>query len=93
MLQAAGIAAHVSSNMEDIAHDRHLRERGTVVDVEDTAGHQRAALKAPIRFSKSEIGMTRGTPQLGEDEDYVFGELLGLSCEERQDLIDQQVIY
>ena len=93
MLQAAGIAAHVSCNMEDIAHDRHLRARGTVVDVEDTTGHQRAALKVPIRFSKSDVGMTRGTPRLGEDENYVFGELLGLSGEERQSLIDQQVIY
>ncbi|MDH2352260.1 CoA transferase [Bradyrhizobium sp. SSUT112] len=93
MLQAAGIAAHVSCNMEDIAHDRHLRERGTVVDVQDTTGHRRAAVKVPIRFSKSDAGMTRGTPRLGEDEDYVFGELLGLSSEERQGLIDQQVIY
>jgi crotonobetainyl-CoA:carnitine CoA-transferase CaiB-like acyl-CoA transferase len=93
MLQAAGIAAHVSCSMEDIAHDRHLRERGTVVDVQDTTDHRRAAVKVPIRFSKSDAGMTRGTPRLGEDEDYVFGELLGLSSEERQGLIDQQVIY
>ena len=92
-LQAAGIAAHVSCDMEDIAHDRHLRERGTVIVVADTAGRERAALKAPIRFSKSDVGMTRGTPRLGEDEDYVFGELLGLSRDDRQGLIDQQVIY
>jgi crotonobetainyl-CoA:carnitine CoA-transferase CaiB-like acyl-CoA transferase len=50
-------------------------------------------VKVPIRFSKSDAGMTRGTPRLGEDEDYVFGELLGLSREERRSLIDQQVIY
>ncbi|MDA9404465.1 CaiB/BaiF CoA transferase family protein [Bradyrhizobium sp. CCBAU 45389] len=93
MLQAAGIAAHVSCNMEDIAHDRHLRARGAVIDVEDGTGHRRAALKAPIRFSRSDVGMTRGTPRLGEDEDYVFGELLDLSREERQSLMDQQVIY
>ncbi|QOG22000.1 MULTISPECIES: CaiB/BaiF CoA transferase family protein [Bradyrhizobium] len=93
MLQAAGIAAHVSCNMEDIAHDRHLRARGTVVDVEDTTGRSRAALKAPIRFSRSEVGMARGTPRLGEDEDYVFSELLGLSHAERDSLIEQRVIY
>jgi crotonobetainyl-CoA:carnitine CoA-transferase CaiB-like acyl-CoA transferase len=92
-LQAVGVAAHLSCNMQDIAHDAHLRDRGTVVDVEDTAGHRRAALRAPIRFSRSEVGMERGTPRLGEDEDYVFGELLGLSREERQSLMDQRVIY
>jgi crotonobetainyl-CoA:carnitine CoA-transferase CaiB-like acyl-CoA transferase len=79
--------------MQDIAEDEHLRDRGIVVDVEDTDGRRRAALHAPIRFSRSEVGMERGTPRLGEDEDYVFGDLLGLSAEERQSLIDQRVIY
>jgi crotonobetainyl-CoA:carnitine CoA-transferase CaiB-like acyl-CoA transferase len=91
-LQDVGVAAHLSCNMQDIAQDRHLRERGTVVDV-DMDGHKRAALRAPIRFSRSEVGMQRGTPRLGEDEDYVFGDLLGLSREERQSLTEQRVIY
>jgi crotonobetainyl-CoA:carnitine CoA-transferase CaiB-like acyl-CoA transferase len=93
MLQDVGISAHLSCNMQDIAQDRHLRERGTVVDVEDMDGCKRAALRAPIRFSRSEVGMQRGTPRLGEDEDYVFGDLLGLSREERQSLTEQRVIY
>jgi crotonobetainyl-CoA:carnitine CoA-transferase CaiB-like acyl-CoA transferase len=92
-LQDIGVAAHVSCNMRDIAEDQHLRVRGTVVDVEDADGRRRAALHAPIRFSTSDVGIERGTPRLGEDEDYVFGDLLGLSSEERQSLIDQRVIY
>ncbi len=92
-LQEIGIPAHVSCNMQDIVRDRHLRDRGTIVDIEDSTGQQRAALKAPIRFSSADVGMERGTPQLGEDEDYVFGELLGLSREERQSLMDRRVIY
>ena len=92
-LQAIGIAAHLSCNMRDIAEDRHLRERGVVVDVADTEGNKRAALHVPIRFADAEVGIARGTPQLGEDEDYVFGDLLGLSPEERRSLVDQQVIY
>jgi crotonobetainyl-CoA:carnitine CoA-transferase CaiB-like acyl-CoA transferase len=92
-LQKAGIAAHLSCNMRDIADDKHLRDRGIIVDVSDLEGQRRAALKAPIRFSRSQIGMERGTPRLGEDEDYVFGELLSMSTEERQSLIEQQVIY
>jgi crotonobetainyl-CoA:carnitine CoA-transferase CaiB-like acyl-CoA transferase len=92
-LQNIGIAAHLSCSMQDIARDQHLRDRGTVVDVEDADGHRRAALRAPIRFSRSEVGMARGTPRLGEDEDYVFGDLLGLSNEERRSLMDQRVIY
>jgi crotonobetainyl-CoA:carnitine CoA-transferase CaiB-like acyl-CoA transferase len=79
--------------MHDIADDQHLRDRGVIVDVSDSEGQRRAALRAPIRFSRSDVGMERGTPRLGEDEDYVFGELLNMSVEERQGLIDQQVIY
>jgi len=32
------------------------------------------------------------TPKLGQDEDYVFGELLGLTCEQRADLERREVI-
>jgi crotonobetainyl-CoA:carnitine CoA-transferase CaiB-like acyl-CoA transferase len=92
-LQEIGIAAHISCDMGDIAADTHLRQRGVVVDVDDNEGRRRAALGVPIRFSKSQAGMERGTPRLGEDEDYVFGELLGLSAEDRKTLMDQQVIY
>jgi crotonobetainyl-CoA:carnitine CoA-transferase CaiB-like acyl-CoA transferase len=92
-LQEIGIAAHLSCNMRDIADDKHLRERGVVVDVDDTEGSKRAALRVPIRFGNAEVGIARGTPRLGEDEDYVFGDLLGLSTEERRTLADQQVIY
>jgi crotonobetainyl-CoA:carnitine CoA-transferase CaiB-like acyl-CoA transferase len=92
-LQKIGIAAHISSDMRDIAADAHLRQRGIVVDVDDNEGRRRAALGVPIRFSKSQAGLERGTPRLGEDEDYVFGELLGLTAEDRKTLMDQQVIY
>lgn len=92
-LQEIGIAAHISCDMRDIAADAHLRQRGVVVDVDDSEGRQRAALNVPIRFSKSEVGLQRGTPRLGEDEDYVFGDLLGLTAEDRKTLMDQQVIY
>ena len=57
-------------------------------------GKQRAAVGVPMRLSKgAEIGIHRGTPRLGEDEDYVFGELLGISRTERQALEEAEVIY
>jgi crotonobetainyl-CoA:carnitine CoA-transferase CaiB-like acyl-CoA transferase len=47
-----------------------------------------------MRLSKgADIGIARGTPKLGEHEDYVYGELLGMSQAERQALQDEQVIY
>ncbi|GGF51351.1 CoA transferase [Azorhizobium oxalatiphilum] len=92
-LQAAGIAASLSATTADLARDVHLRDRGTIVDVHDADGKTRAALSVPIRFSRSEAGLARGTPMLGEDEDYVFGELLGMNAAARSELIESQVIY
>lgn len=92
-LQAVGVAAHVSWNMQDIADDPHLLERGTLTPVHDPAVPDRLAVGAPARFSRtSDVGIRRSTPELGQDEDYVFGELLGLTRSQRTDLEDREVI-
>jgi crotonobetainyl-CoA:carnitine CoA-transferase CaiB-like acyl-CoA transferase len=92
-LQQAGVPAHLSWNMRDITEDKHLRARKMVVDVHDSAGNTRAAISVPMRLSKSETGMDRGTPELGCGEDYVYGDLLGMSTRERAALAEEQVIY
>ena len=93
-LQGHGIPAHVSWTTEDIAADPHLRARKAIVDVAEPDGRIRAAIGVPIRFcDTSDVGITRGTPRLGEDEAYVFGELLGIGSAERQRLADAQIIY
>jgi benzylsuccinate CoA-transferase BbsF subunit len=92
-LQAAGVCAHVSWTMQDIADDAHLRERGAVIGVSAPGIAPRPAVGAPARFAKtSDVGIRRLTPELGQDEDYVFGELLGLGAEQRADLQAREVI-
>lgn len=93
-LQAAGIAAHASWTTPEIASDPHLRTRRAIVDVHEPDGKQRAAVGVPMRLSKgSEIGIARGTPKLGEHEDYVYGELLEMTNAERRALQNEEVIY
>lgn len=92
-LQGAGVCAHVSWSMQDIARDPHLRARGATTEVSAPNIPLRLAVGAPARFSKtSEVGIRRLTPALGQDEDYVFGELLGLSSAQRADLERREVI-
>ena len=94
VLQRAGIAAHASWTTPEIAGDAHLRERRAIVEVAEPDGKLRAAVGVPMRLSKgADIGIHRGTPKLGEDEEYVYGEMLGLSREERRSLEEAQVIY
>jgi len=93
-LQAAGVAAHASWTTPELAADPHLHSRNAIVDVAEPDGTIRAAVGVPMCLSKgAEIGIHRGTPKLGEHEDYVYGELLGLSRSERQALEDAEVIY
>jgi benzylsuccinate CoA-transferase BbsF subunit len=92
-LQRAGICAHVSWNMQDIARDPHLRARGATTEVSAPDIPARLAVGAPARFSKTQdVGIRRLTPALGQDEEYVFGELLGLSSAQRADLEHREVI-
>ncbi len=93
-LQAAGIAAHASWTTPELAADPHLGARRAIVEVAEPDGTRRAAVGVPMRLSKGpEIGIDRGTPRLGEHEDYVYGELLGMSRAERTSLEDAEVIY
>lgn len=93
-LQAAGIGAHASWTTPEIAADAHLRQRGAIVEVAEPDGTPRAAVGVPMRLSKGlEIGIHAGTPRLGEHEDFVYGELLGMGRAERRRLEDAQVIY
>lgn len=93
-LQSAGLCAHVSWNMQDVADDAHLHQRGFLTEVEAPGIPKRLAAASPARFSRSsEVGLRRLTPELGQDEDYVFGELLGLSSCQRQALEASEVIF
>jgi len=92
-LQRAGVCAHVSWSTLDLARDPHLRVRGATTEVSAPGIPPRLAVGAPARFSKTnDIGIRRLTPALGQDEDYVFGELLGLSAGQRADLERREVI-
>jgi crotonobetainyl-CoA:carnitine CoA-transferase CaiB-like acyl-CoA transferase len=92
-LQQAGVCAHVSWNMQDVASDPHLRARRAVVEVSAPDIPPRMAVGAPARFDRTdEVGIRRLTPALGQDEDYVFGELLGLSSAQRAELESREVI-
>ena len=92
-LQQAGVAAHVSWTMQDVADDAHLKARGAVTEVSDAKIPPRLVVGAPARFSETtDVGIHRLTPELGQDEDYVFGELLGLSSAQRVELEAREVI-
>lgn len=93
-LQEKNVPAHVSWNMQDIADDKHLRQRRAVVDVADEKIPKRPVVGQMASFSNTNnVGLRRLTPELGEDEDYVFGELLKLTRSQRDDFEEREVIF
>jgi len=94
ILQKAGVAAAPVMDGIDHLNDPHLNERGTFqkVDREVTGTHRLPIPTSPMRFSKCPISIRRPAPTLGEHNEYVYGELLGMSKGEVQALYDEQII-
>jgi len=93
VLQADGVAAFPSYTAQDIVDDPHLNERGTIKSMVGPEGESRQVVGPPWRFSRTPAKLEGWTPKLGEHNHYVFGELLGLSREEIEELVAAKVIY
>jgi crotonobetainyl-CoA:carnitine CoA-transferase CaiB-like acyl-CoA transferase len=92
-LQEKGVSAHVSWDMQDVAVDPHLLERQTLMPVSAPGMPDRLVVGSPARFSASpDVGIRRLTPELGQDEEYVFGQLLGMSSAQRTELESREII-
>ncbi|MFC2070820.1 CaiB/BaiF CoA transferase family protein [Chloroflexota bacterium] len=93
ILQAAGVMAGATLDLGEVANDPHLRERGILVDMEHPKMGKATLASLPWKLSDIPKGNYQFPPLLGEHNDYVFGELLGLSKEEIKRLEEEKVIY
>jgi len=82
MLQRAGVAAMPAFDSEELFTDPHCKERNVFVPTEHATEGRLYAVAPPWKFSKTPAQVTKAAPQLGEDNDYVLRELLGLSQKE-----------
>ena len=92
-LQKAGIAAGVAQNAEDLfERDRQLAERGFFEEVEHFEKGTEIATGVPLGLTGTPGRTTRTGVALGQDNDYVFGELLGLSPQEIRECVEAGAI-
>jgi len=92
-LQRAGIAAGVAQTAEDLfERDPQLAERGFFEEVEHFEKGKEIATGVPLGLTGTPGRTTRSGVALGQDNDYVFGELLGLSPQEIREHIEAGVI-
>ncbi len=93
ILQKAGVAATPSFSADDIFGNPHLAERQfTEILVHSEVGAH-VTILPPWRLSATPQQVVRDAPCLGEHNQYVYGELLGMSDKEIQELTEEEVIY
>ena len=92
-LQRAGTPAAPSLSVDQLWRSPHLRERGFFHSFRNQEGKGYELPGAPWRFDGELEGEMAPQPLRGEHNEYVFGELLGLSDAEIEKLVEEQVIY
>lgn len=93
LLQDQGIAAMPSFSAEDLFSNPHLQERGAITETVHPVLGTRKAIAPPWKMSATPASIVRTAPLLGEDNQYVLCDLLGLSEDEVQRLVEAQVVY
>jgi crotonobetainyl-CoA:carnitine CoA-transferase CaiB-like acyl-CoA transferase len=85
-LRGAGVRAAPVLSISELFTDPQLAHRGMWPSVSHPAIGPMRVMAPPFRLSATPSSQERAGPTLGADNDRVFGELLGLSVEERRTL-------
>ena len=92
-LQAAGVAAAPVLNGKQLLEDEHLRAQGRWVEVEHAILGRKWVLAPPWSLSDTPATVRHAARLQGSGEQYVYGELIGLSREEIKELVHDNVIH
>jgi benzylsuccinate CoA-transferase BbsF subunit len=92
ILQRDGIAAGVVQTAEDLYRDPHLRERGFARDVHLPQVGWLTRAGPSVRMTETPFIPKDEAHLAGQDNEAVFGELLGLSKEKIKEMTEQGVL-
>ena len=90
-LQEHGVAAAPVLNVADLLNSPHYKSRKTFIEVDHPLGFSETIYGSYVKTSRSKIDVKPG-PVMGRDNKHVFQDLLGLSEEKMQELIEAKVI-
>jgi len=91
-LQAQGVPSAMIRNVEEVLTDRHLHDRGMLRDIDHPVMGEVTLMNSPLNIAMGENVEARLPPKLGEHNELVYGELLGLSHEEILELAKNGII-
>jgi benzylsuccinate CoA-transferase BbsF subunit len=93
LLQGAGVSAGPSLDISRVFHGPQLRDGGYLSRVETSDDQMRDLPTLPWRFDDGTEPYVTAAPVLGQHNDDVYRDLLGLSSSEIQSLQQSQGIY
>ena len=79
ILAQAGVACGPVRRVQEVATDPELREQGLVLDVQAPGGGTVPVMGNPVKLASAPVQVRHSPPALGQDNAYVYGELLGHS--------------
>ena len=92
LLQGQGVAAGVVQDASDLANDPQLRARGFFIELEHPELVKTISDAVPIKLPDTPARYSRAAPMQGQDNDYVYKQLLGMSDDELAELRQQGII-
>ncbi len=92
-LQTAGVAAMPVMNIADQFADPHLNARETYVEIDHPHVGAEMVYGVPWRFSDTPGTVRAPAPFLGQHNEYVLQQLLGMDETRVDELVVQQVVY
>jgi crotonobetainyl-CoA:carnitine CoA-transferase CaiB-like acyl-CoA transferase len=93
-LQSFGIACGAVQENEDLVEkDRQLQYRELFEQVEHPLLGLRKIEGIPIKMSKTPPCIRKAAPLMGEDNEYVYGHILGYSSEEIKNMVEDGTLW
>jgi crotonobetainyl-CoA:carnitine CoA-transferase CaiB-like acyl-CoA transferase len=93
LLQTAGVPSGPSLDISRVFNESQLREGGYLKTIQMRDGESRDLPGLPWRFDGGQEPILTEAPVLGQHNEYVYQELLGLTEQEATRLVEEQVIY
>jgi crotonobetainyl-CoA:carnitine CoA-transferase CaiB-like acyl-CoA transferase len=91
-LQAVGVEAVPVADLADASTDPQLHHRGHFVKLEHPCMGECGYERNGFRLSDEQSGYERTSPLLGEHNEFVLGEILGIGSEEQRRLAEEGVL-
>lgn len=93
-MQSYGIACGAVQENEDIVEkDPQLEDRGLFEQIEHPLLGLRKTEGIPIHMSKTSPRISKPAPLMGEDNEYVYGSILGYSHEEMNNMVEDGTLW